>query len=225
MPIVVVVAAAVAAVVAWQVVPRSSDAAAGGPRSVAVAPSTSASSTPSPSPSARTDDQAAARLSSCRDRVGEADAVLAAAKTGVGHWAEHVQAQTDANAGRITVATMDATFARTRLAGPDDQDRYRKAVAGYEDADGSCSAVAGASNKESAALSSCRDRSKAQQPVLKAAEDAMADWRSHLAAMARSRAHHMDDAEQIWVDAWRAAPPHIQAYDKAAAAFRGAPDC
>ncbi len=229
---ILVAAVAVAAVVAWQVVPRTTNAQAGGPTAVASgSPSASASlrSTQTPSPSPGTDaqagDDAATQLKSCRQRVDRADTVLAAAKTGATHWAEHVQAQTDANDGRITVAEMNAIFARTRLAGPDDQDHYRKALSAYEDDDGSCSSVDGASTKEAAALSSCRDRRDAQRPVLKAAAPAMADWKSHLAAMTRSRMHHMDDAEQIWVDAWRAAPPHIKAYEKAADAFGGAPDC
>lgn len=222
---ILVAALAVAAVVAWQVIPRTTNAQAGGPASVAASVATAtANSTPRPSSSGG-GDSASAELKSCRQRVSQADEVLAAAKTGVGHWAEHVQAQTDANEGRITVDEMDDIFARTRLAGPEDQDRYRKAVSGYEDADGRCKAVSGASKRESAALSSCQDRLDAQQPMLKAAAPAMADWKSHLAAMKRSRMRHMDDAEQIWVDAWRAAPPHIEAYDTAADAFRDAPDC
>jgi hypothetical protein len=219
---ILVAAVAVAAVVAWQVVPRTTNAQTGGPLSGAT---TSTSSTPAPSSSAVRQDPAAAELTSCRQRVGHADAVLEAAKTGVGHWAEHVQAQTDANEGRITVDAMGDVFARTRLAGPEDQERYRKAVGGYEDAGGTCKAVAGATKKESAALRGCQDRLDAQQPVLEAAAPAMADWKSHLAAMKRSRMHHMDDAEQIWVDAWRAAPPHIKTYDMAAAAFRDAARC
>lgn len=223
---ILVTAAAVAAVVTWQTVPHTTDAEVGGRPSVAAAAATPrASGTPPTSSGAESGDRAAARLDSCRDRVGQADAVLAAADTGIGHWADHVQAQTDANDGRITVERMDATFARTRLAGPDDQDRYRKAAAGYADADGSCSPVAGATKKKAAALAGCQDRLDAQQPVLQAAGAAMADWKSHLAAMARSRAHHMDEAEQIWIDAWRAAPPHIKAYDKAAEAILDAPDC
>jgi hypothetical protein len=223
---ILIVAVVAATVVAWQSLPRTTDAQAGGPASVASSPATtSASPTPTPSSSAGRDDPAAARLMSCRQRVRQADEVLAAAKTGVGHWAEHVRAQTDANEGRITVDKMDGIFARTRLAGPSDQDRYRKAVADYEKADGVCKAVPGATRKESAALNGCQDRLDAQQPVLKAAAPAMADWKSHLAAMRRSRMRHMDDAEQIWVDAWRAAPPHIRAYDMAAAAFRDAAHC
>lgn len=218
---------AVAAVIGWQVLPRTTDAHAGSPAStVAAVPTASAttSATPTPSADSGAADRVAAALKGCRAKVADADAVLAAAKTGIGHWDEHVQAQTDANAGRITVERMDDIFARTRLAGPADQDRYRKALAAYDDAEGSCFAVAGAPAKDAATLAHCRARASAQHPVLTAAAPAMADWKSHLAAMARSRAHHMDDAEQIWVDAWRAAPPHLEAYAKAAGTY-DPPDC
>lgn len=86
----------------------------------------------------------------------------------------------------------DRVFARTRSAGPDDLDRYRQAAAGSEDTDGSCAAAAGA------------------------AAPAMADGKSHLAAMERSRTHHVDDAKQVWIAAWRSAPTQIEAYDQPA---------
>lgn len=221
---VVVVALVAAAVIAWQLVPRSTDARAERRPSPAAVSSTSASPTPAPSTTGPSRDEVAATVRACRARVSAGDRVLAAARTGVGHWAKHVQAQTDANAGRISVAEMDAIFSRTRLAGPDDQTRYAEALTAYRADDGSCAAVAGAPATSTATLDRCRQRDSEQRPLLKAAAPAMADWKSHLAAMARSRAHHMDDAEQIWVDAWRAAPPHIRAYQKAARGF-DAPDC
>jgi hypothetical protein len=49
--------------------------------------------------------------------VGERDDVLAAAKTGMRHRSEDVQAQTDANSGEITVDEMEDIFDRTLNAG------------------------------------------------------------------------------------------------------------
>ena len=220
---------AVAGVVGWRLLPNATDAHAGPPTSTpsgATTASPKATGGSTPSAAAGAADRAAAALKGCRAKVAAADKVLAAAETGVGHWREHVQAQTDADTGRLTVVQMDAVFARTRLAGPDDQERYAKARDAYDAAaaDGSCSAVADAPAKEAAAFSRCHTRAVAQRPVLEAAEPAMADWKSHLAAMARSRSHHMDDAQEIWIEAWRAAPPHIKAYDKAMEGY-DPPDC
>jgi hypothetical protein len=156
--------------------------------------------------------------------VRAADKVLAEAKIGIKHWATHVQAQTDANNSKISVGQMNAKFKVTRLAGPADQSRYRKALATYQEQKGSCQRVAGAAASVAASLAKCDDRARAQRPVLAAAADGMADWRSHLAAMQRSRMTHVAHPEAVWLRAWRAAPPHIRAYDKAVANF-DAPRC
>ena len=60
--------------------------------------------------------------------------------------------------------------------------------------------------------------------MLAAAADGMADWKSHLAAMQRNAEDHVRNAQGVWLRAWRAAPPHIKAYKKAAADF-DAPKC
>ncbi|MET0694849.1 MAG: hypothetical protein ABWX96_19660 [Propionibacteriaceae bacterium] len=189
-------------------------------------PSTSPSETPSESasPSAAAEAAGESELKGCRDKVEAADDVLAAAEVGLGHWSEHVQAQTDANAGKISMDKMDAIFKRTRLAGPDDVSAYSDAKKDYGDESGSCDPVTGASAKIADSLSACNKRAEAQQPVLDAAADGMADWKSHLAAMQRSRMGHVHDAQGVWIKAWKAAPPHIEAYQKAVKKF-DAPDC
>ena len=184
-------------------------------------PSSEPSATSTKAPTVATGAKA---LKACQRRVRVADDVLAAAKTGVRHWAIHVQAQTDANARKISIAKMGALFKKTRLAGPADQQRYRDALSKYEDLNGSCDKVKGATASVAEKLSNCRDRAKAQKPVLAAAADGMADWKSHLAAMQRNAKTHVPHAESVWLRAWRAAPPHIKAYKKAAADF-DAPKC
>ena len=60
--------------------------------------------------------------------------------------------------------------------------------------------------------------------MLVAVEDGMADWTKHLADMRRSRHRKVHNAQQKWLKTWRAAPPHINAYKKAAGRF-SAPKC
>lgn len=152
------------------------------------------------------------------------DRVLAAAEVGIRHWSEHVQAQTDANAGKISVDDMDVIFKRTRLDGPDDVAQYKAAVRAHDEAKASCDAPADASAAITNEMSRCSDRSQQQKPLLAAAENAMTDWESHLAAMTRSRMGHVNDAQGVWIRAWKAAPRHISAYNKAVKSF-DAPDC
>ena len=185
----------------------------------------SPSSEPSATPTKTANSVAGAKaLKACQRRFRAADDVMAAAKIGVQHWATHVQAQTDANARKISTKTMSARFKQTRLAGPADQQRYRDALDAHEDLNRTCHKVKGAPAKVADKLGDCRDRAQAQKPVLAASADAMADWKSHLAAMQRNAESHVRNAQGVWLKAWRAAPPHINAYKKAAADF-DAPKC
>jgi hypothetical protein len=191
------------------------------------APTGSASSSTPSSPASSSepgDEVAQKALARCQRKVRAADDVLAAAKPGVTHWATHVQAQTDANRKKISVGEMSALFSKTRLAGPADQRRYADARATYEDLSGSCSDVQDATPTTAAKLAKCDERARAQKPVLTAAAAGMQDWKSHLAAMQRSREGHVANPEGVWIAAWRAAPPNIRAYQKAAKKF-SAPAC
>ena len=150
--------------------------------------------------------------------------MLAAAKTGMQHWSEHIQAQTDANAGEITVGEMEDIFDRTMKAGDEDEKRYGSAAKSYEDQDGSCREVSGASAEITQQLARCAKRGQAQEPVLAAAHDGMDDWITHLGDMRRSEQGKIHNPLQKWLATWRAAPKNIDAYDEAADKF-SAPDC
>ena len=52
--------------------------------------------------------------------------MLATAKTGMRNWSDHIQAQTDANSGEITVGEMEDIFDRTMKAGDEDEKRYAR---------------------------------------------------------------------------------------------------
>ena len=192
---------------------------------------TTAESSPSPSisvSSSKPVDAAATRaLATCQEKVKAADAVLKQGKTGVQHWAEHVKAQKDNLSGKATVDEMKARFKKTRLKGPADLKRYNAALSTYEDVDGSCAKVKGADAAVTATLVKCDARSKAQQPVLKAAAAGMKDWKNHLKFMQRNALHEAgtpSDAQAIWLKQYRAAPKNINAFKKADKNF-DAPSC
>lgn len=185
------------------------------------APPTSA--TPSPSAKAtKTPATAGAvqAMESCRKRVQAADAVLERAQTGISHWQAHVAAERDAAAGRISDEDQQAIFKATRLKGGGDQNRYAAAQRAYDRVrDASCGKAEGADAEVADTLATCRKRALAQGPMMTAAARAMGDWTSHLAAMQRSREIHVENAQQIWIDAYRAAPRNISAYETARRAF------
>jgi hypothetical protein len=179
-------------------------------------PSATASSTPTQNPNTVKAQQA---LDDCRAKVEAGDAVIKEAKTGVAHWAGHVNAQVLADRGQITPKEMLAQFKQTRLKGPADQKRYHDALKDYENQDASCKKVEKAPSKINASLAKCSTRSDDQKPVLKTGAAGMRDWASHLAAMQRDRIHHVANAQEIWVKAYRAAPTNINAFKRAGAAY------
>jgi hypothetical protein len=140
------------------------------------------------------------------------------------NWSDHVQAQTDANAGEITIGEMEDIFDRTMKAGDEDEKQYKAAVKSFEGRDGTCNKVSGASARVTAQLARCAERRSAQEPVLRASGDGMEDWIEHLADMRRSAEGKLHDAQRRWLETWRAAPKNINAYNKAAEKF-SAPDC
>jgi hypothetical protein len=189
------------------------------------APSTAESS---PSPSATVNAAAAEALAACKERVSAADAVLKEGATGVKHWAEHIQAQKDYSSGKGTVEEMKARFKKTRLKGPGDLDRYNDALATYADLDSSCGKVAGADTAVAASLKKCNERSKDQQPVLKATAAGMKDWKAHQKFMQLNAQHEAgspSEAQATWLKQYRAAPKNINAFKKATAKFDDAPSC
>ena len=191
------------------------------------APTTAESS---PSPAVPTDPASAAAVKAfeaCQAKVQAADEVIKQGKTGVDHWAGHVQAQKDGNAGKITTEEMKARFKATRLKGPGDLERYNDALSAYKDLDGSCGEQEGADSAMAAELAECNTRSKAQKPLMSATDAAMDDWKGHLTFMQRNAVHQAgspSQALQTWLDQYNAAPKHISAFNKATDNF-DAPSC
>jgi hypothetical protein len=163
-------------------------------------------------------------LKACRAKVEAGDKVLATAKKGMQNWSDHVQAQTDANAGEITVREMEDVFDRTMKAGDEDEKQYEAAVKSFEGRDGTCREVSGASAQVARQLARCAERQQAQEPVLRAAEDGMQDWIQHLGEMRRSAQGKIHNPAQRWLETWRAAPKNIDAYKKAVDKY-SAPNC
>ena len=188
-------------------------------------PSTAESS---PSPSVDPASAAAKEaLEACQAKVQAADEVIKQGKTGVEHWAEHIQAQKDNFEGKATAEETKARFKATRLKGPEDLKRYNDAKAAYEDLEGSCAEVEGADTVVAAGLADCSERSKAQKPLMAATAAGMKDWKAHLTFMQQNKLHQAgspSQAQATWLKQYYAAPKNINAFKKATENF-DAPSC
>ena len=218
------------AVAAWRFWPQISTSLAGPTPTVEATQSTAAptTATPSETPTATPSStpkpdskavKAQQALDDCRAKVEAGDAVIKEAKTGVAHWAGHVNAQVLADRGVIRIPEMLARFKETRLKGPADQKRYHDALKEYENQDASCKKVEKAPSKINATLAECASRSSDQQPVLETGAAGMRDWASHLAFMQRNKNEHLANAQAIWVKTYRAAPTNINAFNRAVASY------
>jgi hypothetical protein len=185
----------------------------------------------SPTPSATADPASAASekaLEACQAKVKAADEVLKKGETGVLHWIDHVQVQTDAFAGKLTPDERKTQFAKTRVKGPGDLKHYEDALEAYENLDASCDTVDGAHSTVAAALKKCNERSEAQEPVLKATAAGMDDWKTHVKFMQHNKEHPDPDAagkrQSLWMKQYNGAPKNIKAFKKATEDFK-APKC
>ena len=189
------------------------------------APTTAESS---PTPSAEPANAAAQQaFEACQAKVQAADEVIKHGKTGVDHWAGHIQAQKDRIDRKITIEQMKAQFKATRLKGPGDLDRYEDALAAYKDLEGSCKKVDGADNVVAASLVECEERSSAQKPLMAATAAGMKDWKAHLTFMQRNAVHEAgtpSEAQATWERQYAAAPKNIKAFKEATQDFE-APGC
>ncbi len=173
-------------------------------------------STPSPTPQESKsphNPRAATALKACRAKVRAADKVLAVGRHGMRHWSEHLQAQTDAFAGKITVGKMDDIFDRTRKAGDQDENRYTKRSSP------TTANTAHAAPSEVLAPSSATNWPVAPSghgPSGPCSPRRRTGWRTgrSISANEALKAGRDSQSPEEWLQTWRAAPPHIKAYKK-----------
>jgi hypothetical protein len=219
---------ALVGVLAWAAVSNENDAA--GPQATGqTTPSEHAGHTAAPAPSLESSASPlladAGSLQACVSEVAAADAEVAAAKTGIDHWAEHIQARTDLLTGAQPKELTKAIWKRTREAGPADLTRHQQAVAAHARQAGSCARAASADAGPQ--LDACQQRLRILDKAVTAGTAGMADWKAHQNAMAAHKAGEIDaaHAQTMWVAAWAAAPKNIDAFRAAHTALRAAPAC
>jgi hypothetical protein len=223
-----VLAVVLVAALVWRPGSDDADSDTAAPAASSASPTPSASSeSPSSTPSSGETGQVrqSKPLRACAASITEEERAVDAASQGVTNWRDHVQARTDMLDGRIPVAKMDAVWARTRAAGPADQERFKKALPASDQT--ACGGLEDASGSDQKVADRCVQRSRAATRALESAEAAMQDWEDHLANMAMFADKEMSAtmAQEKWVQSWRNAPKNISAYNEARAALAEAPAC
>lgn len=212
-------------VLAWAALFNDRDTAGPPGQTTSQSPHTDHSASPVPpasAPSASALRAQTGSLEACISEVAAAEAEVAAARTGIGHWAEHIQARTDLLTDAQPKEVTKAIWKRTREAGPADLTRHQQAVAEHARQAGSCTGA-----PKSTQSSACRQRLTVLDKAVTAGAAGMGDWKAHQNAMAAHKAGEIDaaHAQTMWVAAWAAAPKNIDAFKAADAALRTAPAC
>jgi hypothetical protein len=188
-------------------------------------PAAQATRSPTADAAPAPDIDAAAAQEACQSHVVRARTVLRAARSGVEHWNDHVSSRTELLAGRMTKDDVSAIWKRTRLAGPADLEAFQAAYDAYAAEREACAQAAG--DLADRAVRTCAAAAAAADAAVQAAAVVLEDWSDHLENMV---AHGRGDfdaahAQDLWVEAWEEAPPHLEAYQGAVADLAATPAC
>ena len=179
---------------------------------------TTGSSSPSASEPVAT--RAEQHLTTCREKLRAGDTVIKRAKIGVSNLSERVQARTDPNSGTVDLEEAMRSLTPEGAAEPNEVRRYKAAVKAYGDRRQACQHVPEAPVEIATQLRKYAACGRAQEPVLAAAADLLADWESHHAAVRRSRTGPLHDDDSVLIRTWITAAPHIKTWNKAVAKYQ-----
>lgn len=220
---------------AWAIHLRSggtSAASAASKTSLSVAGSTKSAdsgepaSTSSPSPSSSsTAPVAPAALVACRMEVTRGDALAAVSATVASDWEGHTSSLTRLEAGQITKTEADATWKRTKLAGPSDMKRYHAASTAYSQSKGACARMGALPSAFAGTGTRCVQRANADSDVAVKVAPVSAAWASHLMSMKAKADTPVARYMAKWHQQVNGAPKILSAYRAAASAVRASPTC
>jgi hypothetical protein len=196
----------------WQAMSDSDE-----PTAATTGPSTTAGSPSAQSPQPDDGDTAGG----CVVELAAAEDVIDVARSGIDHWRGHIAASRDWEEGRITEQRKKEIWKATRLAGPEDVEKYEAVLADYAEVKGGCA------GPPPGTAAGCVDRWAAVRESLEAAADAMGDWEWHQQQMSdfadgRFDAEH---ANMMWEEAKRIAPENLGRFADAEDSLAEAPTC
>jgi hypothetical protein len=157
-------------------------------------------------PASRVD---AAALQGCGKAVTLARSAVKAATPSFSHWASHVRAQLDYDAGAATLEQTQARWAATKATADADIAGFRTARTAFEGARGGCAEATGVPADQADVLTSCRSELGAAATAVTAAGGVVDDWGAHVEMMKGKE--HTDPAQygRMWRDMVTAAPDNL----------------
>lgn len=185
---------------------------------------------PAPGPAAPStapvDQVAAVRevTRACETAVATARNAVAAARPSYSHWAGHVRAQLDYDAGTATLEQTRARWASTKATADADLAAFATAYAAYDAAKDGCAERAAPADQDPV-MTECRSVFAPASAAVAAGRAVVDDWTAHVEMMKGKE--HADPAQygQMWRDMVRNAPANLDRFAKASLALADAAGC
>jgi hypothetical protein len=157
------------------------------------------------------DQQASVATQSCMTTVARAHDVVAAAQPSYSHWAGHVRAQLDYDAGTATLEHTRARWASTKATADADLAGFATAYGAFQAVQDGC----GSQTPDDSVASDCRSEFASASSAVTAAKAVVDDWAAHVEMMKGKE--HTDPAQygRMWRDMVRAAPPDLDRFAQA----------
>jgi hypothetical protein len=164
----------------------------------------------------------------CETTVARARAAVAAAQPAYSHWAGHVRAQLDLDAGTATLEQVRARWAATKATGDADVADFAAAYSAYEAVRDGCAAPAvdaASATPPDPVLTTCRTELTAASDAVDAAKAVVDDWAAHVEMMKGKEHTDPQQYGKRWRDMVTAAPRNLGRFAQASLALRNYVDC
>ncbi|MGH3099153.1 MAG: hypothetical protein ACRDMV_24480 [Streptosporangiales bacterium] len=163
----------------------------------------------------------------CRDQVRAGDKAVKAARQSYQDWYQHVHAELDLDAGKITFDQAQAIWERTHKLGSKDMSRFDSTKILYENRGKACSKVV--PEQVLAPFTDdahdCKTRQAAIADTIAAGSKVAADWSKHTLQHRTKQTADPSAYHEAWMKAVHAAPAHLKAFRTQYAAYKKAPSC
>lgn len=167
------------------------------------------------------------KLINCRGQVNAGDRAVKAARQSYQDWYEHVHAELDLDAGKITFDKAEAIWNRTHKLGTKDMSNFGTTKALYKTEGKACSKVV--PEQVLAPFTDdardCKKRAAAIADTVAAGSKVADDWSKHTLQHRTKQTTDPSEYHDAWMKLVRAAPKHLKAFRTQYAAYKKAPTC
>jgi hypothetical protein len=176
-----------------------------------------------PVPAAAAPAPTAVAVQACETTVARARDAVTAAQPSYSHWAGHVRAQLDYDAGTATLAQTRARWASTKATADADLAQFATAYAAYPAVQDGCGDRP--QSHGDPVVAGCHADLASARAAVTAGKAVVDDWGAHVAMMKGKE--HTDPTQygRMWRDMVRAAPADLDRFTQASLDMRGHTAC